>query len=825
SAAVLQAMEVFTKAGYDVAELPVSHAFHTSIVSPASEPLRRTLQRLHLQSPKIPVVANVDGEFYPVGPDSEVVPKMLDILAKQVASPVQFVKGLRTLYNAGARVFVEVGPKKALQGFAEDVLGGDNDVLSLFTNHPKFGDFVSFNQALCGLYASGLGRGIPEAEQEPVVEAARQAVRQPATTAAPVANPSAVPVSQLQPAPFTPTTNVPINGDRYAQLGHLFANVLERGWEIYHGDSSPKKNTPAVITGAALGLPGTEHVFSDDNIGRILRGDQFIKLIPQGLREAMLGKHITRLVKSESGGPTFETITNVDDVIKLAGRGGAFDLEDEFGVSAERLAALDTVTQLAIAVGIDAMRDAGIPLIMRYKRTSKGTQLPDRWALPDNLRDSTGVIFASAFPGYDSFAEQISRYFEDRERRDAIALLQDLRRRANGIGDSVVVQEMDVRIDDLTTALEKDPYVFDRRFLFRVLAMGHSQFAEFIGARGPNTAINAACASTAQGIALAEDWINAGRCRRVIIISADNVTSDNLMEWIGAGFLASGAAATDEVVEEAAIPFDRRRHGMLVGMGAAGIVVESQEAARERGIRPICEVLSAITANSAFHGTRLDVQHIGQVMEDLISQAETRCGISRHEIAPKTVFVSHETYTPARGGSASAEIFALRKVFGEVADQIVIGNTKGFTGHAMATGIEEVVAIKSLETGCVPPVPNFKEVDPELGSLNLSRGGNYPVEYALRLGAGFGSQISMTLFRWVNTPGAVRPKANELGYAYRIEDPVAWKSWLSRISGHAAELEVVRRTLRVRDRGLAVATAEAAQVRAAAAEAVAASPL
>ena len=50
---------------------------------------------------------------------------MLDILARQVASPVQFVKGLRTLYDEGARVFVEVGPKRALQGFAADVLGDD----------------------------------------------------------------------------------------------------------------------------------------------------------------------------------------------------------------------------------------------------------------------------------------------------------------------------------------------------------------------------------------------------------------------------------------------------------------------------------------------------------------------------------------------------------------------------------------------------------------------------------------------------------------------------------------------------------------------------
>src|SRR5207244_1590804 len=146
------------------------------------------------------------------------------------------------------------------------------------------------------------------------------------------------------------------------------------------------------------------------------------------------------------------------------------------------------------------------------------------------------------------------------------------------------------------------------------------------------------------------------------------------------------------------------------------LVVESAGAARERGIRPICEVLATVTGNSAFHGTRLDVQHIGQVMERLVNAAETHSGISRRQIAPRTVFVSHETYTPARGGSASAEIHALRRVFGDVADQIVIANTKGLTGHAMGTGIEDVVAVKALETGCVPPVANFNEVDPELGS-------------------------------------------------------------------------------------------------------------
>ncbi|HEY6947035.1 MAG TPA: SDR family NAD(P)-dependent oxidoreductase, partial [Candidatus Acidoferrum sp.] len=801
SGATEQAAEIFAKAGYNVVPLPVSHAFHTSIVAPASEPLRRTLERLHLQSPHVPVVANVSGEFYPMGPD--VVPKMLDILARQVASPVQFVKGLRTLYDAGARVFVEVGPKKALQGFAEDVLGERGDVVSLFTNHPKNGDISAFNQALCGLYAAGLGRGVAEIVSN--LETSAQASTSP-KPAAPISisAPSLPTISRgTSGASTVIAPSAQSTADRYVELGRLFADTFERGWRLWQGQDGKPVTRPVVITGASLGLPGTERIFDDANIARILRGEQFIDVIPTRLRQAMLDKHIIRLVKSDKSGPTFETITNVADVVKLAGRGGAFDLEEEFGVSSERVAALDSTTRLAMAAGIDALHDAGIPLVMRYKTTTKGTLLPDRWGLPDALRDDTGVIFASAFPGYDSFADEMSRYYADRERRAQLVTLQDLFARLTETnGHSVLAQEIRHRVEELSAAIEKEPYVFERRFLFRALSMGHSQFAEFIGARGPNTQINAACASTTQAVSLAEDWIRAGRCRRVIVVSADNVTSDHLMEWMGAGFLASGAAATDDVIEEAAIPFDRRRHGLIVGMGAAAIVVESAEAAQERGIQAICEVLSAVTANSAFHGTRLDVQHIGQVMEDLVARAETLIGVSRQQIAPKTVFVSHETYTPARGGSASAEIFALRKVFGDAADQIVIANTKGFTGHAMGTGIEDVVAIKALETGWVPPVANFKEVDPELGALNLSKGGLYPVEYALRLGAGFGSQISMTLFHWLGAKAAARPNPNALGYATRIADPSAWSNWLGNIAGQPTpELEVVHHTLRVKDIG------------------------
>jgi len=806
--AVGRAVAALQERGHTVIPLPVSHAFHTEIVAPASVPLRAMLQRLGLQAPRIPVVANVTGELYPTGEGA--VDEMLGMLARQVASPVQFVKGLHTLYDAGARVFVESGPKHALQGFASDVLG-DDKVVSLATNHPKQGDVATFNNALCGLWAAGLGAGREPAVREVAVLQPRAI---PPAARASVPEPQASIPGPRPPAPEPPHTS-PSAGDGAPErmsddLEQLFAEFLQRGRRLMAargGDAAGGAGfsiaEPVVITGAALGLPGAELLFDDRNIARLLDGEQEIDVIPSAARREILDKHITRLVKSEDGGARFETIDRLEDVVKLAARSGAFDLEKEFGVDADRVAALGRDTQMAIAAGIDALRDAGIPLVMRYKTTTKGTKLPDRWSLPDEMRDDTGVIFASAFPGVEEMADEVERYTTDRMRRLRLGALESLRARMldHDGTDQVVLAEVDRRIHDVRQQLEEEPYAFNRRFLFRLLSMGHSQFAELVGARGPNTQVNSACASTTQAIAVAEDWIRAGRCRRVVIVAADDATSDTMLPWIGAGFLAAGAAATDENVEDAALPFDQRRHGMIVGMGAAGLVVESADAARERGITPICEVLGTVHANAAFHGTRLDVDYIGGVMEKLLRQAESR-GIRREEIAPETVFVSHETYTPARGGSAAAEIFALRKVFGEDADRIVIANVKGMTGHPMGVGLEDVMAVKSLETGVVPAVPNFKIPDPALGPLNLSNGGAYPVRFALRLAAGFGSQIAMTLLRWTPVADGRRRSPDELGYEYRISDPTVWTEWMRRASGYEdPALEVVQHRLRVVDQG------------------------
>ena len=161
-----------------------------------------------------------------------------------------------------------------------------------FTNHPKVGDIPAFNQALCGLYAAGLGRGIVAVPAEK------------AEASTPVA-PSESNASALRSHPHPPLRPAAQgNGDRYAELGHLFADFLERGGRLPRERDHGPANAPVVITGAALGLPGTEHIF-DDAQHRSHPATAISSSIPfpHASAKAMLDKHITRLVKSDNGGP------------------------------------------------------------------------------------------------------------------------------------------------------------------------------------------------------------------------------------------------------------------------------------------------------------------------------------------------------------------------------------------------------------------------------------------------------------------------------------------------------------------------------------------
>ncbi|MDP6870030.1 MAG: beta-ketoacyl synthase N-terminal-like domain-containing protein [Candidatus Poseidoniaceae archaeon] len=772
------AIKRFESEGYQCVILQTSHAFHSKIVAPANEPLRRFLENIDINWPKIPITSNFDGGWYPMNDGSEAKPAILSKLAPQMASSVEWTTQIESMYAAGARVFIEVGPKRALTVFASQILE-EKDGIPIMTNHPKAGGISTLLTAMGNLALAGRVPKWPSDNSSHLTEAFRAG---PIEAYVEVTNSiPATPLKQrAKPLPsgggnnnsslsirdseiailanpdqskeilvgelIASRTGYPVKMckgaiDMRKTLGMLDSDIQEiitivnsqcetdPEWDVSKATTiaditrwiitapqireqikinSVDKRTvdPYVVTGISLGLPGGDKVFDEDNFEKLIRGETCISEVSDEYKQRLLDKNIVRLIKNRDGSVGMEAATEFGDIPQLAGLRGGFDPAEEFGIDPKVLKAWDISTQLACAAGLLALRDAGIPLTPVEQVGKGGLRLIRSWEIPSVYRERTGIVFSSCFAGHQMAAKHAKSGAND------------------GEGN------------------------FDRRYLFQILNMGHSQFAQYIGARGPNTTINLACASATAAFGVAEDWLNSDRCDRVIIISADDVTNDDLWEWIGGGFAASGAASTSNIVEDAALPFDKRRDGLVLGMGAAAFVVERKSQSDARGVQPIAELLGTMTANSAFHGTRLDVNHVAQTVNHFIAEMEGKWGLDRSKMAPKTVFFSHETYTPARGGSAQAEVKALRETFGDSTDALVIANTKGFTGHPMGVGIEDASMFHGLNTGMIPPIANHKEVDPELGDLNLSKGGNHSnLKYGMRFAAGFGSQIALSLVR------------------------------------------------------------------------------
>jgi acyl transferase domain-containing protein/NAD(P)-dependent dehydrogenase (short-subunit alcohol dehydrogenase family)/NAD(P)H-dependent flavin oxidoreductase YrpB (nitropropane dioxygenase family) len=117
AAAIDEAVAVFRTQGAKATKLNVSAAFHSPHMAGAAGALARAIDEAPFAVPAIPVHANYDGEPYP-----DDLALLRRRLADHLCNPVRFEQQIRRLYDAGVRVFVEIGPKEALTGLVDATL-------------------------------------------------------------------------------------------------------------------------------------------------------------------------------------------------------------------------------------------------------------------------------------------------------------------------------------------------------------------------------------------------------------------------------------------------------------------------------------------------------------------------------------------------------------------------------------------------------------------------------------------------------------------------------------------------------------------------------
>jgi 3-hydroxy-3-methylglutaryl CoA synthase len=530
-----------------------------------------------------------------------------------------------------------------------------------------------------------------------------------------------------------------------------------------------KRRIACVITGTSAGLPGGGDgpVFRPDNLDRLVRGENCIAPIGGQTKAELIDKNVVQLKKMPDGTRKRVPVDNQEDIIKVAAQLGTIDLTALYGVPPGLAETMDIAAQVAVAAGLEALKSAGL--------VCGKSNDPKEWVLPEQYRDSTGVIYASSFPAMDAAVGEVMRFLQSKTvgAADTMRLVSALRSRllraspVRELSDDdeaafarLLTRAREIEGMDSDDGSVSEPYEFDRKFLFRVLVLGNAQLAQLAGCRGPNTQTNAACAGTTQAIAMAQDMLISGRAERVVVVAGDNASGPALLPWLGSGFRALGAATTAEAVEDAACPFDRRRSGMLLGAGGIGMVLETEESSEKRlrlsSPRPFsvkARLLASQYSNSAFHGAALDRKHIASELKRFLDDIELVHGICKAEVATHGVYLSHETGTHASPSSSCAgnEVAALREAFGdELLLKMPLLSTKGFTGHPMGVSFEDVAAVEALTRQTIPPVPNYREEDPNLGKLNIAtEGGPYAFRYALRFAAGFGSQVAFALYSTV----------------------------------------------------------------------------
>jgi len=261
------------------------------------------------------------------------------------------------------------------------------------------------------------------------------------------------------------------------------------------------------------------------------------------------------------------------------------------------------------------------------------------------------------------------------------------------------------------------------------------------GFMGPNYTTVSACASSANAMIDALNYIRLGTCDIVVTGGSEAAVA---IAGVG-GFNAMHALSTrNESPETASRPFDSERDGFVLGEGAGAIILEEYEHAKARGAKIYAEVIGGGMSSDAYHMTAPHPEGIGviAVMKNCLENA----GIKPEDVDHIN---THGTSTPL---GDVAELKAISKVFGDHAKNININSTKSMTGHLLgaAGAIESIAAILAMKHSIVPPTINHVHVDENINpdlNLTLNTPQKRDIKVAMSNTFGFGGHNACVAFK------------------------------------------------------------------------------
>jgi 3-oxoacyl-[acyl-carrier-protein] synthase II len=261
------------------------------------------------------------------------------------------------------------------------------------------------------------------------------------------------------------------------------------------------------------------------------------------------------------------------------------------------------------------------------------------------------------------------------------------------------------------------------------------------GFRGPNFATVSACASSANALADAYNYIRLGKAIAFVTGGSEAAITE---EGIG-GFNAMRAISTrNDDPKTASRPFDKDRDGFVIGEGGGGVVFEEREHALARGAKIYAEVAGAGLSGDGYHMTAPHPEGDGayRCMEAALEDA----GMSIEDIDHIN---THGTSTPV---GDVVEPKAIVNLFKDHAYKININSTKSMTGHLLggAGAIEAIATLLAVQNDLIPPTINHFTDDPEIDNdLNYTyyKTVKRTVNAALSNTFGFGGHNASIIFK------------------------------------------------------------------------------